>query len=229
MKPIIRKSLVSACAIGSLILMSGCEENRAKRYQLSVTNLSNNQPMSPPAWAFHGDDYMGWQIGGAASDGLEVLAESGDPSGFIDEARSNSSVYTQRAGDDLVLPGQTGTYTVTFKHEDDLKFTLATMLVNTNDAFVGVNAVAIGELEMGQELEFLARAYDAGTEENLETAATIPGPAGGGEGFNATRESSDQVTMHSGVVTMSDGLSSSTLDQSHRFDNPVARVVIKRL
>ncbi|MBL4585345.1 MAG: spondin domain-containing protein [Pseudomonadales bacterium] len=232
MKPMIKKSLVSVLALGLLVLVSGCDndnDNGAGRYEISVTNLSNNQPMSPPAWAFHDEDYMGWEIGSAATAGLEILAESGDASSFVSEARNHAAVYTQRAADEMVLPGQTQTYTVAFRHDGGLQFTLATMLVNTNDAFVGVSGVKISDLATGEERTYMARAYDAGTEENLETAATIPGPAGGGEGFNAAREASDKVSMHSGVVTNSDGLSSSALDQSHRFDNPVARVVIRHL
>ncbi len=62
-------------------------------------------------------------------------------------------------------------------------FTGATRLVNTNDAFTGVNAGRIGDLEVG-ESKYSSQPWDAGTEGNIETAATIPGPAGGGEGFN---------------------------------------------
>ena len=57
----------------------------------------------------------------------------------------------------------------------------------------------------------------------------IPGPAGGGEGFNANRDDeADRVSMHSGVVSQDDRLASSALTEQHRFDNPVARVRIER-
>lgn len=236
MKLFIKTTLVAVCAVGSAMLISGCDNNGVKRYEIGVTNITNNQPMSPPALILHADGYSGWQVGNAASGGLERLAESGDTSDFVDEATNHASALTQQMGDSLVLPGQTATYSLMVTPADrrtstgeGLGFTLATMLVNTNDAFVGVDSIDIDGLERGDELVLLARVYDAGTEENLETAGTIPGPAGGGEGFNAARESSDMVTLHSGVVTRSDGLSSSALDQSHRFDNPAAKVVIKRL
>jgi len=58
----------------------------------------------------------------------------------------------------------------------------------------------------------------------------VPGPAAGGEGFNVTRDDLvDRVTVHAGVVTRDDGLSTSALDVSHRFDNPVARIVVTRI
>lgn len=237
MKSSIKTTLVTLCVAGSALLISGCDnDNRVKRYEISVTNATNNQPMAPPALIIHSNGYTGWQTGSAASDGLELLAESGDPSGFVDEAESNENALTQLMGDGLVLPGQTETFTLMVTRGDErasagggTEFTLATMPVNTNDAFVGLSAVDLAGLEMGDELVLFARVYDAGTEENLETAGTIPGPAGGGEGFNAAREASNIVTLHGGVVTSSDGLSTSALDQSHRFDNPGAKVVIRRL
>ena len=58
--------------------------------------------------------------------------------------------------------------------------------------------------------------WDSGTEANSETAATIPGPAGGGEGFNATRDDSDTVSFHSGVISQDDGLTSR---QDRRFNS----------
>jgi len=75
-----------------------------------------------------------------------------------------------------------------------------------------------------------ANVYDAGTEINNEAPGTIPGPADGGEGFNADR--SDNVNLvrgHGGVVSSADGLASSVLDQSHRFDNPAVMVTITRI
>jgi hypothetical protein len=71
--------------------------------------------------------------------------------------------------------------------------------------------------------------WDAGTEANDELAATIPGPAGGGEGFNADRNDDDRVAFHSGVISQDDGLASSALSANHRFLNPGAQLVITRI
>jgi hypothetical protein len=103
------------------------------------------------------------------------------------------------------------------------------MLVNTNDAFTGVNGISIGGLFPGESMTVYALVYDAGTELNSETAASIPGPAGGGEGFNAGRADRNFVAMHSGVVTVDDGLLTSTLNESHRFLTPVAKITIARV
>jgi len=42
-------------------------------YDVTVTNLTNAQPLSPPAVVLHGDDTL-WQIGDVASVELEALA-----------------------------------------------------------------------------------------------------------------------------------------------------------
>ena len=70
--------------------------------------------------------------------------------------------------------------------------------------------------------------WDSGTELNDELAATIPGPAGGGEGFNTTRDDTDVVSFHPGVISQDDGLATSALSGNHRFLNPGARITITR-
>ena len=105
---------------------------------------------------------------------------------------------------------------------------LVSMLVNTNDAFTGLDGGDISELASGESMTFYLNTYDAGTELNSETAATVPGPAGNGEGLNSARDDNDMVTLHPGVITSDDGLDSSTLTAIHKWDNPTAMVTITR-
>ena len=70
---------------------------------------------------------------------------------------------------------------------------------------------------------------DAGTEANSEAAGTIPGPADGGEGYNAERDDADLVSFHPGVVSADDGLMMSALTSAHRFDNPAVKLSITRV
>ena len=198
------------------------------QYMVTATSLTNNQPLSPLAIVIHNEGYDGWEPGISATDGLEVLAESGDPADFLGEADGNAVVVDTEAGSGVVLPGSSDSVTLTVTHSSGLRFTGATMLVNTNDAFTGVNAGRIGDLAVGESKTFFSQPWDAGTEGNIETAATIPGPAGGGEGFNLARDDQDFVAAHQGVVTLDDGLATSVLDESHRFLGPVARFVVTR-
>jgi hypothetical protein len=201
------------------------------RYQISVINVSNNQPLSPMAVVLHNAGYGAWTPGMAASTGLEALAEGGDGTEFLAEADANNNVLATGTGNGLIIPGASDTVELVTMTADNLQLTVASMLVNTNDAFSGVAAHKLGSLGVGDSLRIYAKNYDAGTEADSETAATIPGPAGGGtgEGFNSARDDSvNFVAIHSGVVTMADGLTTSALDESHRFNGSVSMISITR-
>lgn len=198
-----------------------------RSFEVSVTNLTVGQPFSPVGIFLHDSSQQVFSVGTAASVPLETMAEGGDISGLIDAVDSLSEL----AGEAPIGPGNANTYTISIDAQPaaELELSVMTMLVNTNDGFTGVNGADITALEDGQSMTFNAIAYDSGTENNTEAAGTMPGPADGGEGFNAVRDDlNDQVTMHSGVVTADDGLATSVLNETHRFDNPVARIRITR-
>jgi len=222
----------------TLALTTGCgDDNNGEMpaattpgYTVTVTNLTNNQPLSPVAVILHGNGYTGWMGGDSASAGLEALVEGGDPSDFLAEAITHGDVAVTATGSGIILPGASEEVPVSTVISGDVRLTMATMLVNTNDAFTGFADKQIGGIGVGDHITVFAHAYDAGTEANTETAVTVPGPAGGGEGFNVVRDDlSDSVAVHRGVVTSDDGLVGSALDESHRFVNPVARIIVKRI
>jgi len=198
-------------------------------YQVTVINLTYAQPMSPVALVLHNEGQL-WSIGAMASVALENLAESGDNSAVLAE----SIVLSGQSGSGLLLPGMSEmvdvSYTVADVNNAPMMLSLATMLVNTNDAFTGINALAVNNLVVGESISFTTSSYDSGTEKNSELMTTIPGPASGGtgEGFNAERDDIDKVAMHSGIVSVDDGLMVSALTQAHRFDNPTLAVLITR-
>lgn len=196
-------------------------------FEVSAVNLTIGQPLSPLAVIVHDDSFRAFTVGETASPGLETLAEGGDNSIFLDEVEGRA----EASGSAPVAPGASDTVTLELDSDDPAGalLTVMTMLVNTNDAFTGLNAVDVSSMEVGASFTREAIAYDAGTEANNEAAGTIPGPADGGEGFNSARDDLvDRVTMHGGVVSGDDGLASSALDQNHRFDNPVVRFTVTR-
>ena len=192
-------------------------------YEVTVTNLTNAQPVSPVAVVLHSEGAL-WEIGEPASEALEQMAEGGDN----DAIRALSVVQAEASGAAPIGPGNSETISVTIEDTTDALLSVATMLVNTNDAFTGLNAYSLAQLEVGDSWSTRARAYDSGTEANSEAAGTMPGPADGGEGFNAMRDDVDFVAAHPGVVSSDDGLSASVLTVQHKFDNPVVRITITR-
>ena len=211
--------------MGVAILLVGCGGDKKDlfpaEYEVKVTNLTNFQPLSPVGIVLH-DDQSFFEVGETASLVLEKLAEGGDNSGLLALGKTSAST------DAAVLPGETAVLTIRKKFRE-LKFSAFSMLVNTNDAFTGINAYELGNMKVGETVVFNTRAYDAGTENNTESAGTIPGPADGGEGFNPLRDDVDIVRMHAGVITKDDGLSSSVLTEQAKFDNPVMRVTLRRV
>lgn len=192
-------------------------------YDVTVTNLTYSQPFSPLSIVLH-DDGMLWQIGEPASTALEKLAESGDNT----DTFSLSNVTASSSGAGILMPGMSETVSVTIEDKTDSLLSIATMLVNTNDAFTGLNGISLANLMAGDSWSMTVGVYDAGTEANSEAAGTIPGPADGGTGFDAERDDTNIVTMHPGVVSMHDGLTTSVLTQAHKFDQPTAKITITR-
>ncbi|MEM9403418.1 MAG: spondin domain-containing protein [Pseudomonadota bacterium] len=201
-------------------------------FDVTVTNLTNAQPLSPVAVIAHYSDFAVFTVGQPATVGLEELAEAGTNDALLAEADANAEVVQTASGAAPIGPG--GSETITFEIVEDalpqLLLSTSTMLVNTNDAISGINGLLIEDMAVGDVVTRRAIVYDAGTEADTEEAIHIPGPAGGGEGFNATRDDEyDRVAMHIGVVGQDDGLPTSSLNNQHRFDNPAVAFRIERV
>lgn len=201
-------------------------------FQVTISNLTNGQPMSPAAVIAHQTGFQVFEIGAPASVALEVLAEGGNNTDLLALAEDDVSVLTTASGAGPIPPGQSEviSFEIQERFISNTNFSVSTMLVNTNDAITGVNTISMEGLEVGDSLTRRGVAYDAGTEADDEMAIYIPGPAGGGEGFNADRDDQvNAVTMHTGVVTAHDGLATSALNGQHKFDNPTIQVRIERV
>ncbi len=192
-------------------------------YEVKVTNLTNGQPLSPVAVVLHQEGQL-WQLGEPASVELETMAEGGDNSGLL----ALSVVEAMASGSGPIGPGSDETIMVSIDNVANAKLSVATMLVNTNDGFSGLNGWDLGQLSVGDSWSTVVGAYDAGTEANTESMGTIPGPADGGTGFDAARDDVDFVAMHPGVVSSADNLHTSILTAQHTFDNPVIRIEVTR-
>lgn len=239
MTRLIRKLLFVALAATALSACSDSDNDTVTTpppamatLEVTVTNLTNAQPLSPVGVIAHIDGYSVFAVGDSATVGLEELAEGGDNTALLAEADADAAVIATASGAAPIGPA--GSETISFEILESelagLRISTSTMLVNTNDAITMLNGMDVSSLLAGDSLSARTIAYDAGTEANTELAAHIPGPAGGGEGFNAARDDNfDRVAMHTGVVGQDDGFTASDLDGQHRFDNPVAEVRIERI
>lgn len=204
-------------------------------YDVTVTNLTAGQPFSPIAVVSHTSDIRLFTVGDVASTELEQLAEGGDNTALITSLDSSSEVLSTQSAEGPLPPGNSVTFSVNITLDTSGAVPLGTnisgvtMLVNTNDAITGFQGIDVSGLAVGERTAMNTISYDTGTEADTEGAGTMPGPADQGEGFNATRDDDiNQILVHPGVVTSDDGLLTSRLLGIHRWDNPVARVVITR-
>ena len=204
---------LSSLLLGSLAIFSGCGSNGTitHSYRVKVQNITAGQPMSPLLVSTS----TLFTVGKSATDGLERLAEGGDNSALL----NTDSV----SGNGLIVPSASDTVTIDSQTQ---VLSIATMLVKTNDGFTGIDTYDVSSLSRQDSVTFYLNAYDAGTEINSETNTTIPGL--GGEGYNATREVSNIVTSHNGIISKDDGLVTSSLTSLEKFNNPVAKVTITR-
>lgn len=141
--------------------------------KITVTNIAYRQPMSPFFIAVHNEEFQPlYKLGyPAPMNGLQALAEDGDPSELVEcYTSSQQSPYSRHVGtfaDDEalnfgapLLEGGESTSTIVRVSEEYRYVSLASMAVNTNDCFVGFSSI---KLCPGQS--FTIPGDDAGTEE----------------------------------------------------------------
>lgn len=215
-------------AVFALVLAACNDSNDAalRDYRITLTNLSNGQPVSPLAVVLHRTGYRAFVPGQAASDAVEALAEGGDPGPLLSAAMVDARVLDSGRTDAALAPGASAILRLG-TGAGDVHLSLLGMLVKTNDGFVALDDVDLSAIASGQQTVYHGLVYDAGTEANSETAATVPGL--GGQGLDSQRDDIDRIVVHAGVVSRDDGLASSGLTEAERFDNPALRVVVERL
>jgi len=246
MKTILQKKYLSMLILGAtIVVFSGCSDSddpeaippateSMATFSLEVINITYGQPITPLAVIAHNEDYSPWTLGSPATDGLEELAEGGDPTNYLAEADGSNDVMATAQSSGLLAPGETINMVITAEASEDLEISVAAMLAKTNDVLTGLSKVAVGSMAVGDSTTLLARAYDAGTELNTETAGTIPAPVSDGDppgvGFDMERnDNGNFISVSAGVVTKDDGFTTSDLLEIHRWLGPVAKVTITRM
>jgi len=222
-------SIASFMMLAMVLAASQAAAGPHRSYQVTITNITQGQIFTPILLATHKSSITLFNLGEPASMELEMLAEGGATAplaGVLEDA--SRAVNDIQSGDALLGPGES----VTFNIQGDSRrefLSLAAMLIPTNDTFVGLDSV---RLPWWGETSYYARAYDAGTEENDQSCANIPGPRCGGEGYSPVPGPGDEGFIHVGNGfhelgdTDTDGfevLGPATYD----WRNPVAKVTIK--
>jgi hypothetical protein len=204
--------------------------NATQTYEITISNLTTGQPLSPGVIFTH--SRRASFLRGRASEGLRSIAENGDPSVAAMELSGAKGVFdVVTTGAPVHRIGGPGpeTLTTTITARGSARYlSLGLMLICTNDGVAGLNRV---RLPRGYKAKtYYARAYDAGTEVNEETFATVVPPcfligptSGPGDGNDRTAENG-RVLPHLGIMGGAD------LDPAlHGWAGPIASVTVRRM
>jgi hypothetical protein len=191
----------------------------AGTYMIKVTNLTPAQTFTPILAATHSADTSIFLAGTQASSQLETLAEEGNFMPLKMALEGMSSVMAVQNSMGLTTAAVTKEIAIMGGGGYD-RLSIVSMLIPTNDAFFGVDTALPA---YGETKTVYAYAYDAGTEMNDESCASIPGPHAecGGMGTH------DAGGAGEGAITISNGVfGHGDFARSYDWKNPVARITI---
>lgn len=225
-------------AIVLLASLIGAQSASATDFNVRIVNLSNGIYYTPFLIAAHPEGSSLFTVGQPASANLQAMAEGGDISGLSADLQGLGATIVENPAGGILAPASETSADLNTDGTANDRLTIVAMLLPTNDAFAGLNAVAI-PTEPGTYV-FDVPAYDAGTEANDEliTGGGMPGAAGipadpgglGGTGGTgaAMADANPNVHIHRGTLGDFDAAGgTSDLDSSvHRWLNPVIRVIV---
>jgi hypothetical protein len=214
----LKRSLVAMLALSMLGMLfapyRAAAQAGTKTYEVTVTNITTSmQGLSPLVIATHPASAHAWQMGQMASPGLEKVAEDGMPDLLASELKGSATdVVTTGAH---LLPGDSIKVMITAKDGDVLS--AATMLIQTNDGFTGLDNAALTDGNTD------TMAYDAGTEDNTEAKADVPGPPFGGKSDAPDTKPHQPIAPHGGITGKAD------VTPEFKWTGPVARFTIRAI
>ena len=208
-----------------LMMVVLASEVVAQQFEVTITNLTRGQQFTPILVASHKEGVSLFTLGSPASPELAILAEEGNTVPLTSLLLGMPEVKDVVSSSGLLNPGDSVTVTVKTGGGFD-QVSVAAMLITTNDGFFAINGV--GGPKGNKKLELFSAAYDAGSERNDETCASIPGPffeeCGGPGGGGMPAGGEGYVHIHAGIHGIGD------LDASKRdWRNPVAKITIRRI
>lgn len=228
----------------SLAVVGLCQpQATAQNLKITVENLSPSTGffLTPVWYGLHDGSFDLFDIGGAATPGLELLAEDGGTGTLEAEFAAPSRLQGVVAnpagfgGAPLIDTGETATaIQQTFNPSAYRYFSFASMVIPSNDAFIGNESGTAYELfdaagNFNGELTidiFGADIWDAGTEVNDTFGAAFSGVGGVGTTEGGTVQSHLGLSNFEGTATPV-GLIGSGLAPGSA--TPVARITISQV
>lgn len=205
-------------------------------YEVTIENLTSAQPLTPPLAATHNGSFNFFDVGKAATFGIQEIAENGNLAPLHTEISTHKQVsdviIAASPGPGPLMPGTSITFTI--EADPGAPFvSFAAMLICTNDGFTGLDSDKLPRM-VGQRTATALAAYDAGTEINTESFVDIVPPCPVLTGVPSSVPGtgmSDPALAENGVIHHHQGIAGGAdLDpQVHGWTNPVALITIERV
>jgi hypothetical protein len=233
---------VATASAALLIMASPAVARDATEYEVTITNLTSGQPLTPPAVATHKRPLSVFEVGAPASFEVKEIAENGNlaPMFGLFAASPFVSDWLMMPGGPLVPPnlpgsgmfGPSTTFTLSAGHGANY-VSWVSMLICTNDGFTGVSGLRLPK-RVGDTLSVTTNAYDAGTEINTEDFKDLVPPCQGLVGISSGEpgtEMSNPALAEGGVIHRHPGIAgiADLVPAVHGWANPVARITIRAI
>ncbi|MBA3236484.1 MAG: spondin domain-containing protein [Chloroflexi bacterium] len=243
----VRKGLLAGLS-ASLLLVSltgaAAAHGQTATYRVTITNLTDGQPFTPPLVALHRPNVDVFSVGSKASFGVKEIAENGNLMPLLSALGSTKGVGAVEAAGAPVVPagsigetdpalGFSSTSTLTITAPKNVtRFSWVSMLLCTNDGFTGVDTVRLPK-HVGDSVSRSTAGYETSTEMNTEeygdivmpcqiliTGTDVPGTAMS----NPALAENGVIRHHEGIDGIADLIVS-----LHGWENPVATIVVERI
>ncbi len=203
------KSVLPLALVSVIATISACSSDsdpvpaEPGTFQITLTNMTDGQLMTPAVVALHDPAAHLFQVGTQASDAIRDIAEMGSNDALVAFATANPDLVSAAgvAGGAPFAAGGSVTTSLTTTETGQV-FSAVNMVICTNDGIAGVDSIA---LPAGNEpTTVMAMAYDAGTRVNQADAQTFfPGPCRTGDVVEAAVESPRaNIAAHAGQTSV---------------------------
>lgn len=227
--------------VALLAIAATVSAGKIATYEVTITNLTTGQPLTPPVIATHRRPVHIFQVGSAASYDLKEIAENGNSAPLRTVLGGNKHVFEfQESVTGPLVPASApggssfaDSVTFTITAARGAKYlSFVSMLICTNDGFTGVDGLRLPK-KVDDSITLTTSGYDAGTELNTEDFADMVPPCqvlidGSSDGTGTGM--SNPALAEGGVITHHPGIQGGAdlVPEVHGWRDPVVMVEITR-